>query len=304
MNIILVSSRLPTAKTLILEGKHVLGGCFVLMVALLVLAALMNYATLRYVADNRHVRLFSLSSGAVRDDSTTRQAYLRENLDAMAVRLGELQARILRLDALGERVAKSAGFKPQDFALDRPVARGGAIDPSAKPLSLDEFSRHLDVLSRQVEERGDRLGLLDSMLMRDSVQKQLLPSVLPVEDGVFTSHFGWRLDPFNGHSSFHEGMDFMAVPGTPIVAAAAGVVVASEHHPQYGKMVEIDHGNGLTTRYAHCSRLLAKVGDVVMRGAAIGEVGSSGRATGPHLHFEVRHHGVAQNPARFLRISG
>ena len=131
-----------------------------------------------------------------------------------------------------------------------------------------------------------------------------MPSVLPIQGGAHNSNFGWRLDPFNGMQSFHEGIDFIADVGAPIVAAAAGVVSASEFHPQYGNMIEIDHGGGLVTRYAHCSTRLARVGDVVMKGARIAEVGRTGRATGPHLHFEVRHHGVPQDPARFLRLSG
>lgn len=305
MNIILVSSRLPTAKTIILNGNHLLAGCFGLVLTLIVLAGLMNYAALRYAKESRDPRLFSLFSQPAREEADRSQAYLRDNLDAMATRLGELQAQILRLDTLGDRVARLAGFKPQELSLDKTPGRGGA-EPTmpAAPLSFGELARHLDFLSRQVEERGDRLGLLDSILTQENVVKQLLPSVLPIRNGVYSSNFGWRLDPFNGQNSYHDGIDFEAAPGTSIVAAAAGVVIAAEYHPQYGNMIEIDHGNGLVTRYAHCSRLLAKVGDVVMKGAAIGEVGSSGRATGPHLHFEVRHHGTAQNPARFLRIAG
>lgn len=305
MNIILVSSRRPTARTITLGRNHVLAACFLLTATLFLLAGLMNYAALRYAAETRDPRLFSLVSPQAHAEADRTQAYLRDNLDAMSTRLGELQAQILRLDTLGERVARLAGFKPQELTLERSPGRGGA-EPTlpASPLSFPELARRLDFLTRQVEERGDKLGLLDSILTQESVNKQLLPSVLPIANGVYSSNFGWRLDPFNGHNSFHEGIDFEARPGTPILAAAAGVVVTAEYHPQYGNMIEIDHGNGLVTRYAHCSRLLAKVGDVVMKGAAIGEVGSSGRATGPHLHFEVRHHGVAQNPARFLRIAG
>jgi murein DD-endopeptidase MepM/ murein hydrolase activator NlpD len=202
-------------------------------------------------------------------------------------------------------VARLAGFKPQEFMLEQSPGRGGA--PSqipADPLSFSEFTRRLDFLSRQVDDRSDKLGLLDSVLTHDHAKKQLLPSVLPVRGGAYNSNYGWRIDPFNGRHAFHEGIDFIADTGTPIVAAAAGVVIASEFHPQYGNMVEIDHGNGLVTRYAHCSKQLARVGDVVMKGATIGQVGSTGRATGPHLHFEVRHHGVPQHPARFLRLTG
>lgn len=306
MNIILVSSRRPTARTITLGSGQLAVGLFGLLVIVFLLAGLMNYAALRYAAETPGSRFFSVFAHAANEEANRTQAYLRDNLDAMSTRLGELQAQILRLDTLGERVARLSGFKPQDLSLGKPPARGGAESstmPSA-PLSFPELARQLDFLSKVVEDRGDRLGLLDSILTQDNIDKQLLPSVMPVASGVFTSNFGWRLDPFNGHNSFHEGIDFMAAPGTPVLAAAAGVVVTAEYHPQYGNMLEVDHGNGLVTLYAHCSRLRAKVGDVVMKGAIIGEVGSSGRATGPHLHFEVRHRGVAQNPARFLRLAG
>ena len=304
MNIILVSGRRPTARTITLGRSHIVGGFALLLIALFMLAALINYAMLRYGAQAHDPLLSSMFSGA-REETEPNQAYVRDNLDAMATRLGELQAQILRLDTLGERVARLAGFKPQDFLFEQPPARGGAVSAlPSDPLSFTELARRLDFLARQVDDRGDTLGLLDSLLTLDKVKKQLLPSVLPIRAGAYTSNFGWRLDPFNGQRAFHDGVDFEARPGTPIVAAAAGIVVASEYHSQYGNMIEVDHGNGLVTRYAHCSRRLARVGDVVLKGATIGEVGSTGRVTGPHLHFEVRHHGVPQNPARFLRLSG
>jgi murein DD-endopeptidase MepM/ murein hydrolase activator NlpD len=305
MNIILVSSRLPTAKTITLRPRHFVVAGTMLAFTVLAIAALLNYATLRYAVETRNPAVFSLLSGALREEADRTQAYLRDNLDAMATRLGEMQAQILRLDTLGERVARLAGFKPQEFNLGEPPARGGpaAVMDSA-PLSITELVRRMDFLSRQVEDRNDKLGLLDSVLTLDNAKKQLLPSALPIQGGAYTSNFGWRLDPFTGRQSFHDGIDFVADPGTPILAAAAGVVVSSEYHPQYGNMIEIDHGNGLTTIYAHCSRRLVSVGDVIMKGAKIGEVGSTGRATGPHLHFEVRQNGVAQHPARFLRLAG
>ena len=304
MNVILVSGRRPTARTIILGPGHIAGGLALLLIAFSMLAAAVNYALLRYAAQTQDAAPSSMFSGP-REDSEHTQAYVRDNLDAMATRLGELQAQILRLDTLGERVARLAGFKPQDFLFEQPPARGGAVSAlPSDPLSFTELARRLDFLARQVDDRGDTLGLLDSLLTLDNVKKQLLPSVLPIRAGAYTSNFGWRLDPFNGQRAFHDGIDFEARPGTPIVAAAAGVVIASEYHSQYGNMLEVDHGNGLVTRYAHCSKRLVRVGDVVLKGATIGEVGSTGRVTGPHLHFEVRHHGVPQNPARFLRLSG
>ena len=305
MNIILVSGRRPTARTIILGPGHIAGGLALLLIAFFMLAAAANYAMLRFAAQTHGSPASSTVFSGAREDSERTQAYVRDNLDAMATRLGELQAQILRLDTLGERVARLAGFKPQDFLFEQPPARGGAVSAlPSDPLSFTELARRLDFLARQVDDRGDTLGLLDSMLTLDKVKKQLLPSVLPIRTGAYTSNFGWRLDPFSGQRAHHDGVDFEARPGTPVVAAAAGVVIASEYHSQYGNMVEVDHGNGLVTRYAHCSKRLARVGDVVMKGVTIGEVGSTGRVTGPHLHFEVRHHGVPQNPARFLRLSG
>jgi murein DD-endopeptidase MepM/ murein hydrolase activator NlpD len=223
----------------------------------------------------------------------------------MAVRLGQMQAQLLRLDTLGERLAKLAGFRPQDLMFGQPPGQGGA--PSTLPsqdLSFGDLSRQLDALTRALDDRGDKLGVLDSMYTADSARKKMIPTTLPVHATWNSSTYGWRIDPFTGQRAFHEGIDFIAEAGTPIRAAAGGVVVYSDLHPQYGNMVEIDHGNGLVSRYAHASKRLVKAGDVVQSGALIAEVGSSGRSTGTHLHFEVRQHGVPQNPAHFLQGPG
>jgi murein DD-endopeptidase MepM/ murein hydrolase activator NlpD len=171
-------------------------------------------------------------------------------------------------------------------------------------LSLDEFNALLAQLAQQVDQRSDQLGVLEALLVSDSANKKFLPTLKPIEDAWFSSNFGWRLDPFTGQQSFHEGIDFPADVGTAIDAAASGKVIFADVHPAYGKIIEIDHGNGLVSRYAHCSVLLVKEGDFVMRGQLIAKVGTTGRSTGPHLHFEVRLNGVPQNPARFLAASG
>jgi murein DD-endopeptidase MepM/ murein hydrolase activator NlpD len=155
-----------------------------------------------------------------------------------------------------------------------------------------------------VDERNDQMSVLEALLVQDSVNKKFLPSYAPVDSLQYTSNFGNRIDPFTGLHSFHEGIDFHGDKGTAVLAAASGKVVTAEAHPAYGNMVEIDHGNGLVSRYAHASRLLVKEGDLVVRGQKIAEIGSTGRSTGPHLHFEVRLNGTPQNPARFLRASG
>jgi murein DD-endopeptidase MepM/ murein hydrolase activator NlpD len=216
-----------------------------------------------------------------------------------------MQAQLLRLDTLGERLARLAGFKPQELMFGESPGQGGAAPSGpAQSLSIDDVTRQLDALTRQLDERGDRLGLLESLFTLNRAKEQLVPTRLPVEGGWHSSNYGWRIDPFTGQRAFHEGIDFMAEQGTPIHAAAAGVVSYSDFHPQYGNMIEIDHGSGLMTRYAHASMRAVKVGDIVMRGARIGEVGRTGRATGTHLHFEVRRNGAPQNPTRFLHLPG
>jgi murein DD-endopeptidase MepM/ murein hydrolase activator NlpD len=246
--------------------------------------------------------LDSLVKSAQEAQQRKTEEFLRENLNAMAVKLGEMQAQLMRLDALGERLSALAGLKPGEFRFTEVPGRGGAVS-SVKDLSMGEFGRQLDQLSRQMENRTDSLGILESQLFDAKVKKKLMPTIPPVDGSWSASSFGWRIDPFNGMLAMHEGVDFVVDVGTPVYAAAGGVVRFAGMHPQYGNMVEIDHGNDFTTRYAHNSRLLVKEGEVVQRGAKIAESGATGRATGPHVHFEVRYRGVAQNPARFLQAT-
>jgi murein DD-endopeptidase MepM/ murein hydrolase activator NlpD len=173
----------------------------------------------------------------------------------------------------------------------------------SRQLSVAEFTDLVLKLSRQIDNRADQLGLLEALLVQDSANRKFLPTLLPVVDGWYSSNFGYRIDPFTGSQSFHEGIDFPADTGTPFIAAASGKVIEAGVHPQYGKIIEIDHGNGLVSRYAHASKVLVQDGELVVRGQRIGAVGSTGRSTGPHLHFEVRLNGVPQNPARFLQSS-
>ncbi len=305
MNIILVSEKLPKARTITLGWPHFAGAAFLLLTVVLTLAGALNYGVLRFAAELNIPYVKDILVTVHQQQQEKNQSYLQDNLNAMAVRLGQMQAQLLRLDTLGERLAKLAGFKPQDLMFNDVPGRGGAISSvPSQNLSLGDFTQQVDQLTRQLEDRGDKLGLLESMFTLESARKKLTPTKLPVEGGWYSSNFGWRIDPFTGQRAFHEGIDFMAEEGTPIYAAAAGVVVYSEIHPQYGNMIEIDHGNDLISRYAHASRRLVKVGDVVLRGSLIAEVGRTGRATGSHLHFEVRQRGAAKNPAQFLQLPG
>lgn len=288
MNVILVSNRWAGSRSIYLGGRQI-AMLLILLSGVVVAAAI----ALQFVL----VRLAPVGHDLA---GVLPNPYERSNLATLAVKLGEMQARIQRLDALGGRLVKLGGMKPSEFQFDQPPAQGGPEISMGlmTPASLD---RQLDLLTRVVDDRGDKLMALQTLLMQDQLAKGLLPSSVPVSEGAYTSNFGWRVDPFTGRSAMHEGVDFMAEAGTAIHASAAGVVVYADTHPQYGNMIEVDHGNEIVTRYAHASKLLVKVGQVVRRGDKIAEVGSTGRSTGNHLHFEVRYKGNAQNPARFLQ---
>ena len=300
VNIILVPGHLAKSRTISLSTLQLTGMAVALLLLPVMLGAfLYGYATSHGLGVNGPF------GGATPQQNAKKSSdYVQVNLNAMAVRLGKMQSQLLRLDALGERLAKSAGVKAEEFRFDQTPGRGGA-EPSvaAHDLSLKDFGLQLQVLAGQLDDRADRLGILEAMVLQDGLKRRALPSLAPLAGGWHSSNFGWRIDPFTGRETFHEGIDFVAQAGTPVSAAAAGVVVNSEYHNQYGNMVEIDHGNGLVSRYAHASARLVKVGEVVLAGQKIALVGSTGRSTGPHLHFEVRQKGVAQNPAKFLQAA-
>jgi murein DD-endopeptidase MepM/ murein hydrolase activator NlpD len=301
VHIILVSNRLATAKSIQLTFRHLalLAAGFGMLV--LLLATLIYYVTFRHAADIKLPLLQDILMSLQQEEKQKSSDFIRENLNAMAVKVGQMQAQLMRLDALGERLSALSGIKPTEFRFNELPGRGGAVSsiPSVE-MSTADFNRELEQLQKQLESRTDYLGMLENELLDARIKKKLIPTISPVDAGFNASSFGWRIDPFTGEHAMHEGIDFMVGVGTPIYAAAGGVVTVSEFHPQYGNMVEIDHGNDFTSRYAHASRLFVKTGEVVKRGQKIAEVGGTGRATGPHLHFEVRYKGVAQNPARFL----
>ena len=227
----------------------------------------------------------------------SKEIYMRENLDAMARKLGEMQGRMVQIESLGERVAGLAGINPQEFKL--PAGSGGALVGS-RELTVEELMGAMEQLDRNTGSRVDWLTVVESRLFDQKILRTMVPTEEPVKRGQVGSPFGFRIDPITGRSAMHTGLDFPADTGTPILAAAGGVVVVQEVHPAYGNMVENDHGNDMITRYAHSSRVLVKKGDIVKRGQKIAEVGSTGRSTGPHLHFEVWVSGVVQDPRRFL----
>jgi murein DD-endopeptidase MepM/ murein hydrolase activator NlpD len=302
MHIILVSDRLAKARSIQFSLRHVAIGLGAAAGAVVLLSSLISYFGVRHASQIKLPFLHSLVRAVQVEESRKSEAYVRENLTAMAVKLGEMQAQLVRLDALGERLSSAAGIRPSDFRFGEIPGRGGALTSALPPqeFSLGDLNRQLDFMARQMETRSDLLGVLESRMLDARVRQTLTPTIRPVDGSWNASGFGWRIDPITGQLALHEGIDFIAEVGTPIHAAAAGVVVTAEHHPAYGNMVEIGHSGDLLTRYAHASKVLVKPGQIVKRGEKIAEVGTTGRSTGPHLHFEVRHKGIAQNPARFL----
>jgi len=315
MNIILVSNNMAKAKTLsVLQVSMILA-------ALVFLPALIAMMLIVPQQPNAQQGSKSLIPNHLRFSFNNTQ----KHLDAYALQLGELQARMMRLDAQSERLAKLAGEKStvRDNSADAkadnkksktlakpelgsPVSSlngtanlGGPLVQSA-PLSEAELQAKIAELIERIEFSTEHLSNIEAKLLQQSVLKDTLPNSSPVAAAFNSSSFGWRIDPFNGHKAFHEGLDFTAGTGTPIYAAAGGIVSTAEQTPDYGKIVKIDHGSGLETRYAHASKLFVRAGERVEKGQKIAEVGSTGRSTGPHLHYEIRLAGNPLDPRKYL----
>jgi len=306
VQIILIPGRLAKARTVTLSLRLTVLVALLCIALLSAMAAGMYWMLLREAARFESVFPSVFAVSVQKKDDERARAFVQQNLNAMAVKLGEMQAQLTRLDALGERLSARAGLQPQEFNFSERPGLGGAAPTLLPPqnLTLVELNERLQGLTRDVETRGDMLGVLEARLFEEAIRKKLRPTLMPVSARYNASGFGMRIDPITGQRAMHEGIDFLAERGTAIQAAADGVVSFAGYHRQYGYMVDIDHGNDLVTRYAHCSKLFVKVGDIVQRGLKLGLVGSTGRSTGSHLHFEVRFKGVPQNPMRFLAKAG
>jgi murein DD-endopeptidase MepM/ murein hydrolase activator NlpD len=305
VQVILISSRLAKARSMSLSLSHVLLTASLGLALVIGLAGALYWLSLRFAADLKIPLVHELVLAAQKNESERSREFMQQNLNAMAMKIGEMQAQLTRLDALGERLSSMAGIRSQEFRFSETPGMGGAQSATMPPqnLTLSQFNEKVALLSRQMESRTDMLGLLEAQLFEQAVKKKAMPTMMPVSAPYNASGFGFRIDPFTGQQAMHEGIDFITDVGTPVVAAAGGVVQFAGFHPQYGNMIDIDHGNDLVTRYAHLSKVLVKEGDLLQRGRRIGESGSTGRSTGPHLHFEVRFRGAAQNPGKFLLAS-
>lgn len=244
-----------------------------------------------------------LDSQRLKLSEVTKKA--EENLNALALRLGKLQAHVIRLDALGQRLTQMANLDKGEFDFESSPAQGGPVTESEfnDAMSVPDFIQSLNELSYQLDDRSKQLSVLETMLMTRNLQAEVMPAGRPVKRGWLSSYFGIRTDPFSGRRVHHSGVDFAGKLGSDVVAVAAGVVIYAGRRSGYGNLVEINHGNGYTTRYGHNLKNLVKVGDTIKKGQIIAKMGTTGRSTGPHVHFEVMRNGRAVNPKQYIHAT-
>lgn len=308
MNILLISKRLGGSACLCLNRGKLIGIATAVFLVFPVMAIYAGYTMGKeHAAVTPEVLAEAVNSELNQQRSEVIEAKrsAEDNLNALTLRLGKMQAHVIRLDALGQRLTRMAGLDDGEFDFNSSPAQGGPeeVVSTGNPLEMPSFVKQLDDLAHQLEEREKQLRVLEAMLMNRNVQAEVMPAGRPVGKGWLSSNFGTRTDPFTGKQRFHNGVDFAGKEGSEIIAVGAGVVTWAGKRYGYGNLVEINHGNGYVTRYGHCKEVLVKVGETVKKGQAISTVGSTGRSTGPHLHFEVIVNGRTVNPRKYLNAS-
>jgi murein DD-endopeptidase MepM/ murein hydrolase activator NlpD len=224
---------------------------------------------------------------------------LQLRVDAMAMRLGEVNAHVIRLDALGKRLTEMADIDSREFNFERDPPSGGP-EGEGTSAQIPDLSAMLAQLEQRVDQRESQLAALENLILARELHQEIHPEGRPVANGFISSYFGERSDPFDGRDAFHKGVDFAGAPGSSVTAVAAGVVTWAGERSGFGKLIEINHGDGFVTRYAHNERTLVTVGDTVKRGEPVALMGSTGRSTGPHVHFEVLRNGRQVDPLSFI----
>jgi murein DD-endopeptidase MepM/ murein hydrolase activator NlpD len=229
------------------------------------------------------------------------RSQVQDKVDALAMRVGAINANLIRLNALGKQLTQMANINSREFDFDHDPPQGGSdSDGVGRGAQVSDVSAMIDSLSRQIDSRSAQFASLENVILGRQLSEQVKPSGRPVREGYISSYFGERMDPFNGEEAMHKGVDFATDAGSDVLAVASGIVTWAGPREGYGNLVEINHGNGYTTRYAHNAQTLVTVGETVERGQAVAVVGSTGRSTGPHVHFEVLRDGTQINPMAFV----
>ncbi len=299
MNIVIFSKRWARARHI--ELGHPVAATMGLVAAILLFGGVF-LAGMQWGSQASPASALSASTGTAQDDgSPAAHSHVDEQLEDLAARVGQVNAQILRLNALGKRLTEMAHLDKGEFNFDSPPAQGGPEEAADEPAErADSLADILGRLETQLIDRERQLVILETFISARQLTELAVPDGSPVPGAWISSTFGRRADPFTGKAAYHAGIDFAAPAGSQARAVAPGVVTWAGNRSGYGQLVEINHGNGYVTRYGHNSALLVKVGDKVGKGQAISRVGSTGRSTGPHLHFEVLKNGRAINPHRFV----
>ena len=299
MNIILFTSRRGQARNFEISP---LGASLTLLAGLMLLCAVSVWTGARLSGDELHyVAGWQEEMHRHQAELAAARETAQANLNALALRVGQIQAQMLRLNALGGRLVSKADLDGEEFNFDTEPATGGPQETAElSPAGLDDFIATLDSLDASLTDRVHKLSVLETMLMDRSLRERLMPSGRPIGKGWLSSRFGKRADPFTGKQEYHKGVDFAGKEGADVLATGDGVVTWSGRRSGYGNLVEINHGNGYVTRYGHNKSNLVEAGEAVKKGQQIALIGSTGRSTGPHVHFEVLRNGKQVNPAKFI----
>ncbi|MDK8464513.1 M23 family metallopeptidase [Marinobacter sp. SS13-12] len=307
MNIILVGKRHGKSRAVSINAPVAAGLVFI-VTALLALAGWSGYqVALGQVettepAESELVAEWRSKLTEQRDELAQIEQNVQQQVDALTLRLGEMQGRLLRLDALGQRFVESGLVASDEFDFDQPAAVGGPEDSlDGDSYTAPELTGMIDQLARRIEDREQQLRMLDMVTSRQKLEKELYVQGRPITWGWLSSKYGYRSDPFNGKRTWHAGVDLAGKEGSDIISVAGGVVTYADERYGYGNLVEVDHGDGLVTRYAHAKTIKVKVGDVVQKGEVLALMGSTGRSTGPHVHFEVIRNGKSENPETYIK---
>lgn len=300
MNLIFFSRRLGKARHVNLSHPVT-----VTLLGLAGLALLAGVFSLGVTAGVKGANLGVLGESSAmaqeRSDLIRLRARLQEGIDGLALKMGMLNAHMVRLNALGKRLAQMANLSSREFDFDHEPALGGSdSDSTGRGAVVPDLSAMIDQFDRNLDFRAAQFSALESVLLGRQLSAEVRPTGRPVMAGYISSYFGERMDPFNGEEAFHKGLDFASDAGSDVLAVAQGVVTWASQREGYGVLVEVNHGNGYVTRYAHNSRALVAAGDTVQRGQAVAVVGSTGRSTGPHVHFEVLRDGRQIDPMAFI----
>lgn len=304
MNVIFFSKREGLARQLNLAHPVTLGVLAVLVLGILgtafALGMQLGQSSSGRLASGESARWVQILADQKRQIAELKER-MNERVDAMAMRMGEVNAHVIRLDALGKRLTEMADIDSHEFDFDSAPASGGPeSEGSGVTAQIPDISLKLNDLEQKVALRDSQLNALENVIIDRDLKKQIHPEGRPVKSGFISSYFGEREDPFSGEEAYHKGVDFAGTAGANVVAVAAGVVTWAGNRTGYGNLVEINHGDGYVTRYAHNQRTLVAVGQTVKRGDAIALMGSTGRSTGPHVHFEVIRNGRQVNPLTFV----